>query len=63
MMIMKSLASKNFVSVVFSWQYSYYCLNADGVEHLKDYLGMKGLSFVPETFKKNERRNIGNQNL
>lgn len=61
MMLMKSLASRNFVSCVFSWQYLYYCLNADGVQYLKDYLGVTGQNIVPETFKRNERRHIGNK--
>jgi small subunit ribosomal protein S10e len=52
MMIMKSLKSKNFVSEIFSWQHLYYCINAEGVEHLKEFLGLKGQNIKPETFKK-----------
>ena len=54
MMIMKSLLSKNFVSVVFSWQYLYYCLNSDGVEYLTTYLGIEG-KILPETHKENKK--------
>merc|ERR1719183_65847 len=53
---MKSLKSKNFVSELYSWNHLYYCLNAEGVEALKEYLGMKGQTFIPETFKKREGR-------
>lgn len=44
MMLMKSLKSRNFVSEVFAWQWSYYTLTEAGIQYLLNYLHL-----APET--------------
>jgi small subunit ribosomal protein S10e len=51
LMLIKSMLSKKYVSEVFSWQYSYFTLNNDGIKFLREYLGV-GENVVPETMKK-----------
>merc|ERR1712078_197940 len=37
LMLMKSLASKEYVRVTFSWQYNYCYLTDEGIEYLRSY--------------------------
>jgi len=50
-MIMKSLHSKNFVSEVYNWGYKYFCINKEGVEFLREELGIEE-KVIPKTFQK-----------
>ena len=51
MMLAKSLKSQGFVDEVFSWQWSYYFLSAEGVKFLVEKLGLPE-DVVPATYKK-----------
>mmetsp|Transcript_6613 Transcript_6613/g.8050 ORF Transcript_6613/g.8050 Transcript_6613/m.8050 type:complete len:141 (+) Transcript_6613:50-472(+) len=51
LMLMKSLESRGFVRVTFSWQYNYCYLTEDGIEYLREYLGLPA-EIVPATHKK-----------
>ena len=51
MMVVKSLKSRGFLDEVFSWQWSYYFLNEDGVKFLVRSLGLQD-DVVPSTYKK-----------
>jgi len=48
---MQSLTSKGFVKTRFSWQYYYYTLTDDGLEHLRAWLHLP-TEIVPATHKK-----------
>lgn len=37
---MQSLTSKGFVKTQFSWQYYYYTLTDEGIEYLREFLGV-----------------------
>ena len=50
-MLMQSMMTKKYISEVFSWQYSYYTLNNEGIKFLREFLGV-GENVVPETMKK-----------
>ncbi|MCL4122095.1 UNVERIFIED_CONTAM: hypothetical protein GTU68_055315 [Idotea baltica] len=39
-MVLRSLKDRGFVDVVFSWQYYYYFLNAEGKKFIAEYLGL-----------------------
>merc|ERR1711937_946265 len=51
LMLMKSLASKEYVRVTLSWQYNYCYLTDEGIEYLKSYLALPA-EVVPATHKK-----------
>ena len=51
MCLMKSLASREFVRITFSWQHNYCYLTAEGIEYLRTYLGLPA-EIVPATHKK-----------
>ena len=51
MMLMQSMMTKKYISEVFSWQYSYYTLNNEGIKFLREFLGV-GENVVPETMKR-----------
>ena len=50
-MLMKSLASKGYVRITFSWQYNYCYLTDEGIEYLRSYLALPP-EIVPATHKK-----------
>lgn len=52
--IMQSLTSKGFVKTQFSWQYYYYTLTPEGIEHIREYLHLPS-EIVPATHKKAPR--------
>ncbi len=54
LMLLKSLSSRNFVSGKFSWGWNYYTLNDQGIEHLREQLGLPA-SAVPQTMSKQAR--------
>lgn len=37
---MQSLTSKGYVKTQFSWQYYYYTLTDEGIEYLREFLGV-----------------------
>lgn len=51
MMVLKSLNSKEMVKEVFCWQYYYYTLNPEGIEHLRELLHLPPQVF-PATLTK-----------
>ncbi|KAI9502133.1 hypothetical protein GGI25_003567 [Coemansia spiralis] len=51
---MQSLTSRGYVKTQFSWQYYYYTLTDEGIEHLREYLNIPQEVF-PATFKKAAR--------
>eukprot|EP00536_Pseudo-nitzschia_multiseries_P011280 jgi/Psemu1/308046/fgenesh1_kg.375_\ len=58
LMLMKSLASKNYVRVTFSWQYNYCYLTDEGIEYLRTYLALPA-EIVPATHKQTNKRPEG----
>ena len=56
--LMKSLASKNYVRVTFSWQYNYCYLTDEGIEYLRSYLALPA-EIVPATHKQTNKRPEG----
>jgi len=51
---MQSLTSKGLVKTQFSWQYYYYTLTNEGLEHLREWLHLPE-EIVPNTHKKAAR--------
>ena len=51
LMLMKSLESREFVRITFSWQYNYCYLTDEGIAYLRTYLGLPD-EIVPATHKK-----------
>lgn len=51
LMLMKSLQSKGYVRVTFSWQYNYVYLTPEGIEYLRTYLALPA-EVVPATHRK-----------
>jgi len=55
LMLMKSLESRGYVRVTFSWQYNYVYLTDEGIEYLRTYLALPA-EIVPNTHKKQATR-------
>mmetsp|Transcript_6383 Transcript_6383/g.9273 ORF Transcript_6383/g.9273 Transcript_6383/m.9273 type:complete len:145 (-) Transcript_6383:161-595(-) len=55
LMLVKSLESREYVRVTFSWQYSYVYLTPQGIDYLRLYLNLPE-GIVPATHKKTEAR-------
>mmetsp|Transcript_6035 Transcript_6035/g.7867 ORF Transcript_6035/g.7867 Transcript_6035/m.7867 type:complete len:143 (+) Transcript_6035:115-543(+) len=55
MMLMKSLQSRGYVKITFSWQHSYCYLLPEGIEYLRTYLALPAEA-VPATHKKSSGR-------
>lgn len=49
--LMKSLESRGYIRITFSWQYNYCYLTAEGIEYLRTYLALPA-EIVPATHKK-----------
>ena len=49
-MILRSLKDRGYVDLVFSWQYFYYFLNAEGKKFISEFLGLTE-EVVPLTWK------------
>lgn len=58
LMLMKSLQSKGYVRITFSWQHSYCYLTPEGIEYLRTYLNIPA-EIVPATHKKSAGRPEG----
>lgn len=58
LMLMKSLKSKGFVRITFSWQYNYCYLTDEGIEYLRTYLALPP-EIVPATHKQTNKRPEG----
>jgi small subunit ribosomal protein S10e len=54
-MLVKSLESRGFVRITFSWQYNYVYLLDEGIEYLREYLALPA-EVVPATHKKQAGR-------
>ena len=52
-LVVRSLASRKFVTEIFSWQWHYYFLTESGVDYLRKYLGLPDL-VIPKTHKFDE---------
>ncbi len=48
---MRRFKSKGLATETFNWQYYYYVLTPEGVEHLRQYLGLPA-EVVPATMRK-----------
>jgi small subunit ribosomal protein S10e len=55
LMLMKSLESRGFVRITFSWQYNYCYLTDEGIEYLRTYLALPA-EIIPNTHKKQASR-------
>lgn len=55
LMLMKSLASKGYIRITFSWQYNYCYLTDEGIEYLRTYLALPP-EIVPATHKQAPKR-------
>ena len=53
--LIKSLESRGFVRITFSWQYNYCYLTEEGLEYLREYLALPA-DTLPATHKKTEGR-------
>ncbi|ORY80890.1 Plectin/S10 domain-domain-containing protein [Protomyces lactucae-debilis] len=52
--VCQSLTSKGFVKTQFSWQYYYYSLTNEGIDHLREWLHLP-VEIVPATHKRATR--------
>ncbi|KAL6613778.1 hypothetical protein ACP70R_036048 [Stipagrostis hirtigluma subsp. patula] len=52
--LMQSFKSKEYVRETFSWQYYYWYLTNDGIEHLRSFLNLPS-EVVPNTLKKSAK--------
>lgn len=60
---MRSLFSRKFVTEIFSWQWHYYFLTNEGVNFLREYLGLPSNVIpnthrVDKTTKKEDEENV-----
>ena len=51
-LVMRSLISRKFAYEIFSWQWHYYFLTAEGIKYLREYLGLPS-TVIPNTYKVN----------
>ena len=49
--LMRSLHSKGYLDVIFSWRHYYYTLNNNGIEYIKSKLGLTNEEIQPVTRK------------
>jgi small subunit ribosomal protein S10e len=49
-LVMRSLKSRGFLTEIFSWQWHYYFLTKEGVNFLREYLGLPS-NVVPNTHR------------
>ena len=55
LMLMKSLQSRGYIRITFSWQYNYCYLTDEGIDYLRQYLALPA-EIVPATHKKQASR-------
>jgi hypothetical protein len=64
-MLMRSLKDRDYVTLVFNWQYYYYFLNAEGHAYLTGFLGLTDnvlpLTWIKDASKKYEHREQGSR--
>ena len=53
--LMQSLKSRNYVTEQFNWQYYYYYVTDEGIEYLREYLGLPA-EIVPNTLARQAAR-------
>ena len=53
-LVMRSLVSRKMATEIFSWQWHYYFLTKQGVDYLREYLGLPA-NIVPNTYKLDEQ--------
>lgn len=58
--LMKSLQSRGYVRITFSWQHNYCYLTPEGIEYLRGYLALPA-EIVPATHKKAATRPEGRE--
>ena len=51
MMVLRSLASRNYLSEIYSWRWHYYTLTNEGIEYLREVLHLPQQVF-PQTLTK-----------
>mmetsp|Transcript_40413 Transcript_40413/g.72604 ORF Transcript_40413/g.72604 Transcript_40413/m.72604 type:complete len:124 (+) Transcript_40413:111-482(+) len=51
MMVLRSLASRNYLSEIYSWRWHYYTLTNEGIEYLREVLHLPAQVF-PSTLTK-----------
>ena len=54
-MLLRSLKSRDYVDIVFNWQYNYFFLNNEGKKYLNEFLGITE-EVQPYTWKNDETR-------
>ena len=52
-LVMRSLVSRKFATEIFKWQWHYYFLTQEGIQYLREYLGLP-TTVIPNTYKVNE---------
>ena len=55
-LVMRSLISRKFATEIFSWQWHYYFLTPEGINYLREYLGLPS-TVIPNTYKFNTEAN------
>ncbi len=50
-MLARSLHSKGYLEVIFSWRHYYYTLNTKGINYIKNLLGITEAKVQPHTRK------------
>ena len=50
-MLTRSMLSKGYLETTFSWRYLYYTLTANGINYIKETLGIKDAKVQPKTRK------------
>merc|ERR1712080_177972 len=58
-MLLRSLKDKNYVDLVFNWQYYYYYVKTEGVAFLREALGIVEENVAPITFKNTKKSHVG----
>ena len=65
-MLTRSLQSKGYLEVTFSWRHLYFTLTANGINFIKETLGIKDAKVQPKTRKAradaNDDENEGEEN-
>ena len=49
-LVMRSLVSRKFATEIFKWQWHYYFLTQEGIQYLREYLGLPN-TVIPNTYK------------
>ena len=55
-LVMRSLISRKFATEIFKWQWHYYFLTKQGVDYLREYLGLPA-TVIPNTYKVSTENN------